>query len=86
MHYHGLPIVEDARKLPAAENYGADNNVVRELRPLLAAEETVRRCVSCGRAYVGPQGAAAPYCSMASCQLKSRRAASSHTRDRKAES
>jgi ribonuclease HI len=86
VHYHGLPIVEDARKLPAAEDYGADNNVVRELRPLLAIEETVRRCVSCGRAYVGPKGDAAPYCSMASCQLKSRRSASLHARDRKAES
>jgi len=86
VHYHGLPIVEDARKLPAAEDYGADNNVVRELRPLLAIEETVRRCVSCGRAYVGPKGDAAPYCSMASCQLKSRRSASSQNRDRKAES
>ena len=77
VHYHGLPIVDDARKLPAAEDYGADNNIVRELRPLLAAEETVRRCVSCGRAFVGPTGDAAPYCSIASCQLKSRRAARS---------
>jgi ribonuclease HI len=85
VHYHGLPIVEDARKPPPAEDYGADNNVVRELRPLLAGEETVRRCVGCGRAFVGPQSDAAPYCSIASCQLKARRAASSHARDRKAE-
>jgi ribonuclease HI len=85
VHYHGLPIVEDVRKPPTAEDYGADNNVVRELRPLLAADETVRRCVSCGRAYVGPVGDAAPYCGLASCQLKSRRAALSHPHQRKTE-
>lgn len=79
VHYHGLPIVEDARRPPTAEDYGADNNVVRELRPLLAAEETVRRCVGCGRAFVGPKGDAEPYCSLASCQLKARRAARSKT-------
>jgi len=86
VHYHGLPIVEDSRKAPLAEDYGADNNVVRELRPLLTANETVRRCVSCGRAYVGPISDAAPYCALASCQLKSRRAVSSDIRHRKAES
>ena len=85
VHYHGLPIVGDARTGPSPEDYGADNNVVRELRPLLADDEAVRRCGGCGRAYVGPVGDAPPYCALASCQLKSRRAAPSHARLRKSE-
>ncbi len=80
VHYHGLSIVGGAGTAPASEDYGADNNSVRELRPLLAADEAIRRCVGCGRAYVGPVGDAPPYCALASCQLKSRRAA--HTKER----
>jgi len=75
VHYDGLPIVGDMGKAPASEDYGADNNSVRELRPLLAADEAIRRCVGCGRAYVGPVGNAPPYCALAACQLKSRRGA-----------
>jgi len=75
VHYDGLPIVGDMGKAPASEDYGADNNSVRELRPLLAADESIRRCVGCGRAYVGPVGNAPPYCALAECQLKSRRGA-----------
>jgi ribonuclease HI len=73
VHYHGLSIIGATRTGLSSEDYGADNNVVRELRPLLAAAEAVRRCVGCGRAFVGPVGNAAPYCALASCQLKSRR-------------
>ncbi len=77
-HYHGLSIMGDAPKTPPPEEYGADNNAVRELRPLLAGNEAIRRCVGCGRAYVGPVGDAPPYCALASCQLKSRRLAPGH--------
>jgi RNase H len=73
VHYHGLSIVDAARTRPSTEDFGADNNVVRELRPMLAANEAVRRCVGCGRAFVGPVGDAPPYCALATCQLKSRR-------------
>jgi len=85
VHYHGLSIVGGARKTPAPEDYGADSNWVRELRPLLAEDETVRRCIGCGRAYVGPVGDAPPYCALAPCQLKLRRTAPSHTTPRKTE-
>src|SRR3984957_6354454 len=73
VHYHGLSIVDAARTRPSTEDFGADNNVVRELRPMLAANEARRRCVGCGRAFVGPVGDAPPYCALATCQLKSRR-------------
>jgi ribonuclease HI len=82
VHYHGLSIMGGLRtSSPAPEDYGADNNAVRELRPLLAADEAIRRCVGCGRAYVGPVGDALPYCALATCQLKSRRAAPSRTKE-----
>jgi ribonuclease HI len=92
VHYHGMSIVDGAHKPSASEDYGADNVAVRELRPLLAADETIRRCLGCGRAYVGraaptaagdaPNGgttsaAAPPYCALAACQLKLRRTAPS---------
>ena len=85
VHYHGLPIVGDARIAKPSEDYGADNNAVRELRPLLGENEALRRCVGCGRAYVGPVGDAPPYCALAACQLKSRRVAPPHPHHRKAE-
>ena len=85
VHYHGLSIMDGARKAPMPEDYGADNNAVRELRPLLADHESVRRCIGCGRAYVGLVGDALPYCALAACQLKSRRAAPSHPPHRKPE-
>jgi ribonuclease HI len=78
VHFDGLPIVGDAPKGPTAEDYGADNNAVRELRPMLTEDESVRRCIGCGRAYVGPVGDSVPYCALATCQLKSRRPASAH--------
>jgi ribonuclease HI len=80
-HYHGLSIMGGAHKAHAPEDYGADNNAVRELRPLLAETEAVRRCVGCGRAYVGPVGDAPPYCALAACQLKARRTAPSQTKE-----
>jgi ribonuclease HI len=85
VHYHGLSIMGGAHQAPPSEDYGADNVAVRELRPLLADNESVRRCVGCGRAYVGPVGDAAPYCALATCQLKSRRATPSPAHHRKSE-
>jgi ribonuclease HI len=82
VHHRGLSIVDGTHKPLTTEDYGADNNSVRELRPLLADHETVRRCVGCGRAYVGPVGDAPPYCALASCQLKARRPAPSHPHPR----
>src|ERR1700722_1033309 len=69
VHYHGLSIVDAARTRPSPEDFGADNNGGREPRPMLAANEAVRRCVGCGRAFVGPVGDAPPYCALATCQL-----------------
>jgi ribonuclease HI len=85
VHYHGLSIMDGTQRAPMPEDYGADNNAVRELRPLLADSESVRRCVGCGRAYVGVVGDALPYCALAACQLKSRRTAPSHPTHRKPE-
>jgi ribonuclease HI len=49
--------------------------IVHRLRPLLGANETLRRCAGCHRAFVTtgnpPRGRA--YCSLAACQLKFRR-------------
>ncbi|HVC43894.1 MAG TPA: ribonuclease H [Candidatus Binataceae bacterium] len=75
IHYHGLSIVSDEPKPSPANEFGTDGEVVRELRPLLTGDETVRRCVGCGRAFVGPAGDAPPYCALAACQLKARRPA-----------
>jgi ribonuclease HI len=85
VHYHGLPIMDGEQKAPIAEDFGADNNTVRELRPLMGDNESIRRCVGCGRAYVGSVGAAPPYCALAACQLKSRRAAGTQPTVRKIE-
>ncbi|HKV55771.1 MAG TPA: ribonuclease H [Candidatus Binataceae bacterium] len=56
---------------------GANNEAVtiNEIRPLLGEHETLRRCASCGRAFV--DAVQAPkmlaYCSLAECQLRRRR-------------
>ena len=85
VHYHGMPIINDAQKAPMPEDYGADNNLVRELRPLLAAGESIHRCVGCGRAYVGPPGDTSSHCALAACQLKARRGAISQAPPRRVE-
>ena len=53
--------------------------IARRLRPLLAADETLRRCASCHRAFVanGDPPRMRAYCSLAACQLKRRRNSSS---------
>jgi hypothetical protein len=53
--------------------------MIRALRPLLREDETIRRCVSCGRPFVAPAQAADVFahCSLAACQLKAREAAAS---------
>jgi ribonuclease HI len=74
VHYHGLSIVNDDEQRPRpVGDFGTDSEIVRELRPLLGPDETVRRCVSCGRPFVGPTEDAPPYCALAGCQLKARR-------------
>jgi|SRR6516225_7077258 len=59
-----------------AEN---EAGIARLLRPLLAADETLRRCAGCHRAFVatGNPPRMRAYCSLAACQLK-RRSNSSH--------
>lgn len=75
VHYHGLPIVEEGGKPTPAAEFGDDEASVRELRPLLAGDESVRRCRGCGRAFVvSAADAARGYCALAACQLKARRA------------
>jgi ribonuclease HI len=53
--------------------------IARLLRPLLAADETLRRCAGCHRAFVatGSPPRMRAYCSLAACQLKRRRRLSS---------
>jgi ribonuclease HI len=57
---------------------GNEAEVTRSLRPLLAADETLRRCASCHRAFVaiGTPPRMQAYCSLAACQLKRRRSPS----------
>ncbi len=69
---------------PALSNQhtaGAENEaeIARLLRPLLAADETLRRCAGCHRAFVatGNPPRMQAYCSLAACQLKRRRNSSS---------
>ncbi|MBV8359508.1 MAG: ribonuclease HI [Deltaproteobacteria bacterium] len=59
-----------------AEN---EAEIARLLRPLLAADETLRRCAGCHRAFVvtGNPPRMRAYCSLAACQLKRRRISSS---------
>jgi ribonuclease HI len=67
----------DLQALSNEETAGVENEagIARLLRPLLAADEILRRCASCHRAFVAtgnpPRGRA--YCSLAACQLKRRR-------------
>jgi ribonuclease HI len=53
--------------------------IVRLLRPLLAVDETLRRCAGCHRAFVATDHAPRmrAYCSLAACQLRRRRSSSS---------
>jgi hypothetical protein len=51
-----------------------EGEVARQLRPLLAHDETLRRCANCHRAFVakGNPPRMRAYCSLAACQLKRR--------------
>jgi ribonuclease HI len=55
---------------------GESAEMLRALRPLLREDETIRRCVSCGRPFVAPAQATdvCSYCSLAACQLRAREA------------
>jgi ribonuclease HI len=61
----------------AAENEN-EAEIVRMLRPLLAAKEKLRRCAGCRRVFVviGNPPPMQAYCSLAACQLKRRKIAS----------
>ncbi|MBE3603203.1 ribonuclease HI [bacterium] len=72
VHYHGLPIVEEEPPASAVES-GEDDATVRELRPLLAAGESIRKCDGCGRAFVAAASQPDRHCQLAMCQLKARR-------------
>lgn len=56
-----------------------ETEIARLLRPLLEADETLRRCAGCHRAFVaaGNPPRMRAYCSLAPCQLKRRRNSSS---------
>ncbi len=75
VHYHGLPIVAEEPPAPAAAEFGDEDATVRELRPLLAAGESVRKCAGCGHAFVAAADRSGRYCPLAPCQLKARRPA-----------
>lgn len=51
-----------------------ETEIARHLRPMLAADETLRRCANCRRAFVakGNPPRMQAYCSLAPCQLKQR--------------
>jgi ribonuclease HI len=53
----------------------AEAGIARLLKPLLAPDETLRRCAGCHRAFVatGNPPRMRAYCSLAACQLKRRR-------------
>ena len=63
--------------LSSEETAEAENEaeIARMLRPLLAADETLRRCAGCHRAFVvtGNPPRMQAYCSLAACQLKWRK-------------
>jgi ribonuclease HI len=66
--------------LSSEETAEAENEaeIARMLRPLLAADETLRRCAGCHRAFVviGNPPRMRAYCSLAACQLKWRKISS----------
>jgi ribonuclease HI len=70
-----LPALSD-EETAEVEN---ETEIARLLRPLLAADETLRRCAGCHRAFVatGNPPRMRAYCSLAACQLKRRRNSSS---------
>jgi ribonuclease HI len=57
----------------------SEAEIARLLRPLLQADETLRRCAGCGRAFIaaGNPPRMRAYCSLAGCQLKRRKNLSS---------
>jgi len=59
---------------PAQPRPRSEAEVLQSLRPLLREGETIRRCASCGRAFVVPAQAVdvLAYCSLAPCQLNAR--------------
>jgi ribonuclease HI len=65
----------EAPALSNEETADNESEIVRLLRPLLAAGETVRRCAGCHRAFVatGNPPRMRAYCSLVACQLKHRR-------------
>jgi len=67
---HGGAAAHDLPKRHAPKHRG-DDDMVRELQPMLRDDETIRTCAGCGRAFVSKR---ATYCSLAECQLKARRA------------
>jgi ribonuclease HI len=70
-------VVSKRQALSIEETAEAENEaeIGRLLRPLLAADETLRRCAGCHRAFVatGHPPRMRAYCSLAACQLKRRR-------------
>jgi ribonuclease HI len=65
--------VSEPRALSNEET--AEAGIARLLKPLLAPDETLRRCAGCHRAFVatGNPPRMRAYCSLAACQLKRRR-------------
>jgi ribonuclease HI len=67
---------EEQPNYSSPETTGLENEIeiARQLRPLLAADETLRRCANCHRAFVakGNPPRMRAYCSLAACQLQRR--------------
>lgn len=66
------PAILSKEEIAGVEN---ETEIAHLLRPLLQADETLRRCAGCGRAFVatGNPPRMRAYCSLAACQLKRRR-------------
>lgn len=77
----GQKLLPELPALSNGETAEAENEaeIARMLRPLLAADETLRRCAGCHRAFVttGNPPPRRAYCSLVACQLKWRKISSS---------
>jgi len=76
---HKQPLEPSALSSEGAADAESEAEIARMLRPLLAADETLRRCAGCHRAFVmiGNPPRMQAYCSLAACQLKCRKISSS---------
>ncbi len=66
-------ISERSEGRPPAPDESDQNQLLSQIKPLLSEDETVLRCLACGRLYVRSKAdQSEPYCPLVTCQLVAR--------------